>query len=228
MRSSRGSPSNILCGAYLVRGVSKPITPFSHSFIAAYANTGLLIDPASKTVSLLTGVFESLSLTPNPLRQTNFPVSMTAIESPGTLASSISFGISFSNSTTAACQRSVSFASAATDRLCPCPSERSERPSAARLLSQRNSLRRIQSSSAASLDCDALRQIARFVDVTTAHDGDVVGEQLQRDDCKEREQRLNRRRHVNHFVGFFHDGFVPLGGYGNDWPFARFDHLQIA
>ena len=39
---------------------------------------------------------------------------------------------------------------------------------------------------------DALREVARLVYVAAAADGDVVGEQLQRDDLNERHQQLGR------------------------------------
>ncbi len=44
------------------------------------------------------------------------------------------------------------------------------------------------------LDGDALREIARFVDVAAELDGEVVGEQLQRDDGQDRADVIGDRR----------------------------------
>lgn len=62
--SSRGSPSRNRSVVSFVRGVSRSITRLSHNFITAYANTGLLVDAASKTVSVSTGSFDVHVLDP--------------------------------------------------------------------------------------------------------------------------------------------------------------------
>ena len=48
----------------------------------------------------------------------------------------------------------------------------------------------------ASLDRDALREVARLIDVAAAADGDVVREQLQRQRHDDRRQQLRRARHL--------------------------------
>jgi len=71
-------------------------------------------------------------------------------------------------------------------------------------------------------------EIAWFVHVAAAQDGDVVGEQLQRNHCQQRKERFNGLRQVNDVVGFFGDLLVAFCGDGNDWTFAGFDDLQVA
>src|SRR5580765_8822103 len=66
IRPSRESPSKYGREVYLVSGVSRTIAPRSHSFMTAYAKRGLLVDAASKTVSLSTGSLVAMSLTPKP------------------------------------------------------------------------------------------------------------------------------------------------------------------
>ena len=53
------------------------------------------------------------------------------------------------------------------------------------------------------LDGHALGQIAGLVDVAAAEDGDVVGEQLQRDGRDDRLQKLGHRGNSDHVVGEF-------------------------
>src|ERR1051325_10354904 len=55
---------------------------------------------------------------------------------------------------------------------------------------------------------DAFGQVARFVDVAAAGDGDVVGQQLQRQHRQQREKRLQRRRQGNQLVDLLGDGGV--------------------
>src|SRR5215469_16259976 len=105
--------------------------------MTAYANTGLLIDAASKIVSTSTGVFASLSLTPNPRRHTVFASLTIAPDSPGTIFSRISRRSCHSSSPT-------SFAHARSEseaELCAVfPAKvRTGRARRARLLSDRNS-----------------------------------------------------------------------------------------
>ena len=52
-----------------------------------------------------------------------------------------------------------------------------------------------------SLHRHALGQVARLVDVAAAQHGDVIGQQLQRDDRHERLQEVVDVGHVDHVVG---------------------------
>lgn len=53
---------------------------------------------------------------------------------------------------------------------------------------------------ARSLDRDGLGEVAGLVDVAASPDGDVIREQLQRDDRKNRRQQIARRREFDHVV----------------------------
>src|SRR6266511_1599042 len=77
-------------------------------------------------------------------------------------------------------------------------------------------------------DGHALGEVARLIDVATAGDGDVVSEQLQRDDGQQREQGLQGLRQINHVPHFGSDLRVVFCGQGDDRTFARLDLLQVA
>src|SRR4051812_12173614 len=64
----------------------------------------------------------------------------------------------------------------------------------------------------ASLDSDALRKIARLIDVATARDGGVVGEQLKWYDAQQRLQRLDRVGDVYDMIGVARDVLIAFGG----------------
>src|SRR5262245_40233928 len=106
------------------------------------------MEAASNMVSLSTGSFDALSLTPNPWRQPSFASLMIAMESPGTLASCIHLGSCLSKSLIRVSQSVVSSRSADIGclfRWGRLTSGRSEKLRAARPLSTRNSLRLIRS-----------------------------------------------------------------------------------
>ena len=48
----------------------------------------------------------------------------------------------------------------------------------------------------------AFGEVARLVHIAAARDGNVIGEQLQRDDREQREQRLQRLRQEDHVLDF--------------------------
>jgi len=73
----------------------------------------------------------------------------------------------------------------------------------------------------------ALRQVPRFVDIAAFGRGDVVGEQLQRDDRQDRRKHGRNARHVDDVVGVVSDVFVAFGGHGDDTPFARADLFDV-
>src|SRR3954466_15649137 len=67
-------------------------------------------------------------------------------------------------------------------------------------------------SDAALLYRDRLRQIARLVNVAAATHADVIRQQLQRHDLKDRQQELRRGRNINDVVGGARDLFVACHG----------------
>src|SRR5437588_6539206 len=77
-------------------------------------------------------------------------------------------------------------------------------------------------------DRDALRQVARLVDVAAPPDADGIGEQLQRDDVDDRLQERRRRGYGDHLVA---DAAQLLGiavGDRDDYAVARLDLLEVA
>src|SRR5258706_16389914 len=75
----------------------------------------------------------------------------------------------------------------------------------------------------ASLDGDALGQVARLIHVAAARDGNVVREQLEREDGQDRLQHGDRGGHVEHRIGSRgHPGWAPAGpgGYRGPCPGA--------
>ena len=69
---------------------------------------------------------------------------------------------------------------------------------------------------AASLDGDALREVARLVDVALAHVCDVVGHQLQRRDAEERHQEVGGGGDAHHVLALRVELVVVLLGDGDD------------
>jgi hypothetical protein len=79
-------------------GASRSISPWSTSFITAKANTGLLREAASNTLSSVTGSRVSSLRKPNPRLQTRPVSEVTATAIPVTPPLSISWGIRVSSS----------------------------------------------------------------------------------------------------------------------------------
>src|SRR5262249_46399377 len=78
-----------------------------------------------------------------------------------------------------------------------------------------------------SLHGDALRQVARLIDVGATVDSHVVREQLERKRQQDRRQQLVGRGHLQHLPG----DLLEIGGPGigdhDDAPAARLDLLQV-
>ena len=81
---------------YFVNGVSSDKTPFSHSLSTAYANTVLLTDPHSKTVSSTIGALVSTLATPYDRCQASAESFTMAMDNPGTLVSANNSGMRLS------------------------------------------------------------------------------------------------------------------------------------
>src|SRR5581483_11505702 len=75
----------------------------------------------------------------------------------------------------------------------------------------------------ALLHRDALGEVAGLVDVAAAGDGDVIGEELQGNTRENRDQRLRRRRQVNHVVRHILDLRVAFGRDRDDRTLPRPD-----
>jgi len=67
----------------------------------------------------------------------------------------------------------------------------------------------------------ALRQIPRHVDTASAHDGNMIGQQLQRNHRQKRRQHVYSVRNINDMIHFFGDFGVTLGSYGDNPPVSR-------
>src|SRR4030095_10330884 len=74
---------------------------------------------------------------------------------------------------------------------------------------------------------DGLSEIARLVDVTTALDSAVVGEELERDNGRDGLQKIEVLRGINDVVSDLGDLLIALGGDGNHLPTATPDLLHI-
>ena len=59
-------------------------------------------------------------------------------------------------------------------------------------------------------DSDGFGQVARLVDVAAAAHGDVVGEQLQRNDFEQRHQKFRRGRQLDEVVRRFAGEMIVL------------------
>ena len=77
---------------YVASGASRTSSPSSTSWWTMYANTGLLNDAASNTVSLSTASLDSALRTPKPWAQRTPSFDASAMESPSTADSSSSSG----------------------------------------------------------------------------------------------------------------------------------------
>ncbi len=77
------------------------------------------------------------------------------------------------------------------------------------------------------LDGDALGEIAGLVDIAAAANGDVVGEQLQRNHFEQRQQQFARDGDGDDVVGHFGDLFIAFAGNRDDDAAAGFDFLDI-
>lgn len=62
------------------------------------------------------------------------------------------------------------------------------------------------------LHSNAFCEIARFIDVAAAGDGDVVGEELEGDGSQERVDGLDGLGNVNDVIGHLRDLLVAFGG----------------
>ncbi len=70
-------------------------------------------------------------------------------------------------------------------------------------------------------------EISGLVHVAAAADGDVIREQLQRDDLNKRAEQLDGRRNVDHVLHQAADGRVAFSGYGDDAAGAGGDLLDV-
>ena len=76
-------------------------------------------------------------------------------------------------------------------------------------------------------DSHAFCEVPRFIHVAAAHDGDVIGEQLQGNHRQQRLQTFESVGNVNYVVGFLPGYGVAFGGDDNHRAFARFDFLDV-
>src|SRR5258708_11703801 len=77
------------------------------------------------------------------------------------------------------------------------------------------------------LDGDGFGEVAGFVNVATAGDGDVVGEELQGHDGEDGVNGFEGFGDVKHVVGNLGDLVVAFGGDGDDGAFAGADHGEV-
>ncbi len=77
------------------------------------------------------------------------------------------------------------------------------------------------------LDGDGFGEVAGLVDVATAADGYVIGQQLQGDNFDERREKLEGRRDVDDVLNEAADDGVAFGGYGDDAAATRGDFLNV-
>src|SRR5438067_1662179 len=83
------------------------------------------------------------------------------------------------------------------------------------------------SSESGSFHCNAFRQIPGLVDIATPADGAMIGEQLQRNDFENRQQKLVCRRHRNDVLRALRQIGVPFIAYGDDNAVPRFDLFDV-
>ncbi len=77
------------------------------------------------------------------------------------------------------------------------------------------------------MDGDGFGEVAGFVNVATAGDGDVVGEELQGHDGEDGVDGFEGFGDVKDVVGDFGDLVVAFGGDGDDGAFAGADHGEV-
>src|ERR1022692_1879685 len=79
-----------------------------------------------------------------------------------------------------------------------------------------------------SLDGHACGEIARFVDIATKLDREMVGEELERNDGEDRTDTIGDIRNLDDVVGNSFEFFGAVAaGQSDDWAFARFDLLDV-
>ena len=77
-------------------------------------------------------------------------------------------------------------------------------------------------------DGNALGEVARFIDIATAQQGNVIGQELQRHDGYHRLQIVGHLRDVNHFVGPGRDRSVSLTRHRDHRTTPGLDLFEIA
>ena len=83
------------------------------------------------------------------------------------------------------------------------------------------------------LDGDAFREIARFVDVTAELDGEMVGEELERNDGEDRADEVRDAREGDDVIGDAVQLLRAFAGDGDDGTFANtlkqgIDYISMA
>src|SRR5260370_39257200 len=79
----------------------------------------------------------------------------------------------------------------------------------------------------ALFDRNRFGEVPRLINVATTTDGDVIGQQLQRHDLENGQQKLRRRRYIDEVVYRLFDLFVAFSGYGNHLSGPRLDFLDV-
>src|ERR1700726_3042714 len=80
---------------------------------------------------------------------------------------------------------------------------------------------------AALFDGYGLSEVARLIDVAAAAYGDVISEQLQRQDLQNRSHELGSGRNFDHVIGSLASEVVAVGDDGNDDAVTRLHFLDV-
>ena len=81
---------------------------------------------------------------------------------------------------------------------------------------------------AASLDCNALRQVSRLIYIAASKHGNVIGQQLERNRQENRDKVIRQFGDRDKMGGPLRDMGIAFGSNGNHDAFSRADLFDVA